>query len=168
MSTSFYPQLPDLGDWLQRSHEQEHTHEQEQKCVHWNASKGPQRVLDFLQSGVAVEDVPSCCVNENSEPTADRFHRLADEWYRQVGNVSSLTAMTKHPKYREIVNLGWDAVPFMLDDLRRNHGVWFSALEEITKIRPFDPSDAGNSKRMIEAWVQWGKRKKLIDATHTP
>jgi len=50
----------------------------------------------------------------------------------------------------------------MLNDLQNNRGFWFPALTEITGIRPFDLSDAGNSKRMVEAWVKWGKRKKLI------
>jgi hypothetical protein len=91
-----------------------------------------------------------------------RFRRLANEWEKEIGNASSLTAMTKHPKYKQIVNLGWDAVPFMLSDLQQSRGFWFPALNEITGIQPFDLSDAGNSKRMIEAWVKWGKRKKLI------
>lgn len=50
----------------------------------------------------------------------------------------------------------------MLKDLQENRGFWFTALYEITGIRPFDPRDAGNSKKMIEAWVKWGKLKKYI------
>ena len=96
-----------------------------------------------------------------AEPLEQKFRRLAGEWSRDVGNVSSVSAMTSHPKYREIVKLGWDAVPLMLADLREKRGFWFSALHEITKIRPFDPSDAGNSKRMSDAWLSWGKNKKI-------
>lgn len=97
------------------------------------------------------------------EPTVEnRFRRLAEEWSASVGNVSSLTAMAKHPKYREIIDLGWDVVPFLLQDLQQNHRFWFPALTEITTIQPYDPRDAGNSKRMIDAWIKWGKRKQLI------
>jgi hypothetical protein len=70
--------------------------------------------------------------------------------------------MVENEKYRQIVSMGWDAVPFLLHDLQQNNGFWFTALSEITKIRPFDPRDAGNRKKMAEAWIQWGKRKKLI------
>jgi hypothetical protein len=70
--------------------------------------------------------------------------------------------MVAHSKYRQIIDLKWDAVPLMLVDLQKNRGFWFPALKEITGIQPFDPSDAGNSERMIKAWVQWGKRKQLI------
>lgn len=91
-----------------------------------------------------------------------RFHRLADEWSKETANVSSLTAMANHPKYREIVAMGWAAVPLLLKDLQQSTRFWFPALEEITGIRPFDPRDAGNGKRMIEAWTKWGKRKQFI------
>ncbi len=99
---------------------------------------------------------------EGEGTVVERFHQLAAEWSKEVQNVSSLTAMSAHPKYRKIVDLGWDAVPAMLLDLEENHGFWFPALKEITGIQPFDRSDAGNGKRMIEAWVRWGKRRKLI------
>ena len=91
-----------------------------------------------------------------------RFHNLATEWLSEVGSVSSVDALTSHPKYRDIVRLGWDVVPFLLADLQQNRGFWFTALSEITGIRPFDPSDAGKSKRMTEAWINWGKRKGII------
>jgi hypothetical protein len=105
------------------------------------------------------------CVGVLDEPAQDvgaRFCKLADEWSNEVGNISSLSALTSHQKYREIVKLGWDVVPFLLLDLQRNHRFWLPALQEITRIRPFDPSDSGNYQRMTEAWVEWGKKKRII------
>lgn len=89
----------------------------------------------------------------------ERFLRLADEWEQEVSSISSLTAMVAHPKYREIVDLKWSVVPFLIGDLRRNRRFWLPALEEITGIQPFDSSDSGNTKRMVDAWVRWGKYK---------
>lgn len=100
---------------------------------------------------------------ESRETVAERFHRLAAEWSKEVQNVSSLTAMAAHPKYRQIVDLRWDVVPFLLIDLQRNKRFWLPALHEITGIQPFDPSDAGNSKRMMDAWIKWGKNKRYIE-----
>jgi hypothetical protein len=114
------------------------------------------------QAHAAAHIRGGAAIAEAQETVAERFHRLAAEWSKEVQNVSSLTAMTAHPKYRQIVDLKWDVVPFMLIDLQENHGFWFPALREITGIQPFDPSEAGNSKRMINAWVRWGKRKQLI------
>jgi hypothetical protein len=96
------------------------------------------------------------------ETVAERFHRLASEWSKEIQNVSSLTIMTEHLKYRQIVSLGWDVVPFLVVDLQRNRRYWLPALQEITGIQPFDRSDMGNGKRMMEAWTRWGKNKHYI------
>jgi hypothetical protein len=93
------------------------------------------------------------------ETIPTRFRRLADEWSREIGNVSSLTSMVSHPAYRQIIDMRWDVVPLLLADLQRNKRFWLPALHEITGIQPFDPSDAGNSKRMIDAWIRWGQNK---------
>jgi hypothetical protein len=96
------------------------------------------------------------------EPNLEEvFREYADQWERETASISSVTALTSHPKYQEIVNLGWPVVPYLLADLKNKRGYWFNALYEITKIRPFDPGDAGNSKRMVEAWLNWGKMKKI-------
>jgi len=94
------------------------------------------------------------------EPTVEeKFRQLANELSRETRLVSSLTAITAHPKYRQIVNLGWEIVPLLIDDMAKNKRFWLPALREITGIQPYDSADAGNSKIMIEAWVNWGKRK---------
>jgi hypothetical protein len=91
-----------------------------------------------------------------------KFRRLADQWTRDAINVSSLTELTRHPHYKEIIDMGWEVVPYMLADLQNKRGYWFPALNEITGIRPFDPRQAGNFEKMTEAWITWGKNKKLI------
>ena len=93
--------------------------------------------------------------------TEEQFRKLAAEWLDDVGPVSSVTELTSHPKYKEIIGLGWDVVPFLLRDLQHNRGFWFTALSEITGIRPFDRQDAGNGKLMAEAWIQWGRNKNI-------
>jgi|ERR1700682_1597044 len=90
------------------------------------------------------------------------FLRLASDWSENTRHISSASDLTSHPSYQEIIKLGWDVVPFLLNDLQQNKRFWFPALHAITKVRPFDPSDAGNSRRMTDAWVRWGKRKGLI------
>jgi hypothetical protein len=119
--------------------------------------------LPFDQNGVISIYIKSPVARgKGQETVAERFHRLAAEWSREVQNVSSLTAMVAHPKYRQIVDLGWEVVPFLLTDLQRNKRFWLPALHEITEIQPFDSSDAGNSKRMMNAWIKWGKNKRYI------
>ncbi len=143
-----------VNPWLEWSHSQSES--RTRTSAQWVIDKDRKPFLDFFLSHDEV------AVDVSNETTAEKFRRLADEWSRSIGNISSMTAVVRHPKYQEIIDLGWDAVPLMLIDLQTNHRFWFPALHEITGIRPFDERDAGNSKIMIQAWVQWGKRKQLI------
>lgn len=104
----------------------------------------------FLRQANIVVEEPS---------TEQRFLQLASDWSNETRNVSSLTALASHPKYRQIVNLGWDVVPYLIEDLQNNKRYWLPALDEITGIRPYDSADEGNSKIIIDAWVKWGKKK---------
>lgn len=92
----------------------------------------------------------------------ENFLRLAADWSDNTRHVSSINDLTSYPSYQEIIALGWDVVPLLLKDLQENKRFWFPALYAITKVRPFDPSDAGNGRRMTDAWIKWGKRKGLI------
>jgi hypothetical protein len=145
---------PQFGEWLPPHHE-----EHAAASAQWSVDKDRKRILDFLAVGV---EESGTTVTEAKETVRERFLRLADDWSREIGNSSSLTTVTRNKKYQEIIDLGWDVLPYMLVDLQTKHRFWFPALYEITQVRPFDERDAGNSKRMIQAWVQWGKRKKLI------
>jgi hypothetical protein len=109
---------------------------------------------------------PEETATESYSPTAQEieacFEKFANDWERETQAVSSIPALISHPSYQRIIKLGWGVVPFLLRDLQANRRFWFPALYEITRIRPFDRSDAGDSERMLQAWVKWGKRKQLI------
>lgn len=122
----------------------------------WCSNRFNSLLAEVWQWPAEVSD--ECC-----DPTTQEievcFKKFADEWSRDVQNVSSLTDMVLHPRYRQIINMKWDVVPFLLIDMQHNKRYWLPALTEITGIQPFDPKDAGNNKRMIEAWIKWGKHK---------
>ena len=67
--------------------------------------------------------------------------------------------MAAHPAYREIVGMGWSAVPLLLAELKRKPDHWFIALEEITDESPVPPEYEGKVQKMAEAWVQWGEAR---------
>lgn len=91
-----------------------------------------------------------------------QFNELAAMWSKRTKHVSSATDLVSDPAYQGIIDLGWEVVPYLLVDLQKNKRFWFPALHAITNIRPFDPRDAGNSRRMTDAWIRWGKRKNLV------
>ncbi len=64
--------------------------------------------------------------------------------------------------YQRIIGMGWDAVPLILEELRREPDQWFWALEKITDENPVPPEAAGRVRQMAQAWVEWGQKQGLI------
>jgi len=92
-----------------------------------------------------------------AETLEEKFNRLADAWQTAVGHLSSSTKRDSHPAYQEIIALGLPVVPLLLLDLERTNRHWFSALAAITKAQPIPAEDAGNIRKMTQAWLEWGK-----------
>jgi len=42
------------------------------------------------------------------------------------------------------------------------HIHWFPALKDITGIDPVPPHERGKLPAMTRAWIEWGKRSRLI------
>jgi hypothetical protein len=55
--------------------------------------------------------------------------------------------------------LGPPVVPLLLRDLERTNRHWFTALATITNGNPIAPEDAGNIRKMAQAWLDWGKQQ---------
>ncbi len=64
--------------------------------------------------------------------------------------------MAMLPPYQKIIGMGPEAVPLILEELRRHPGYWFWALRMITDEDPVPKEVRGNMEKMIEAWVGWG------------
>jgi hypothetical protein len=88
------------------------------------------------------------------ESAEERFHRLAEQWKQESFFMSSITDKVKLASYQKIIGMGWAAVPLILEDLKRKAQHWFPA--------PVPPEDAGNVKKMAEAWISWGRRNAII------
>ena len=50
--------------------------------------------------------------------------------------------------------MGRPAVPLILDELRREPGQWFWALEAITDENPVPPDAMGKVREMARAWIE--------------
>jgi hypothetical protein len=68
-----------------------------------------------------------------------------------------MTEASNHPAYQEIINLGPEVIPLLLQDLEKNETHWFIALRKITGVNPIPGSAAGNIPQMVQAWVRWGR-----------
>ncbi len=90
------------------------------------------------------------------------FRSLVDQWRRETGMDSSVARKTRHPLFGKIVAMGNKVVPLILEDIRRRPSHLFWAIAEITGENPVDQAVAGNVPKMIEAWLDWGRRRGVL------
>jgi cold shock CspA family protein len=104
------------------------------------------------------------CGRAGADKTArDRFDKLAKRWLAESRHMSDVTAMVMLPSYQEIVGIGPDAVPLMLERLKRAPEHWFWALRAITGANPVPDADRGRVSAMAQEWVNWGHEHGVID-----
>lgn len=101
-------------------------------------------------------------VFESSAPRPDdrrasvraRFDQLRKEWANASALLGSPTEMFMHPAYQQIIGLGPDALPLILESLRDEPDHWFWALVAIAG------RDAATGKTSFKearaAWLEWG------------
>ena len=88
---------------------------------------------------------------------ARKFRELAKRWEADTVNSSFAAEMAEHPAYREIVDMGKPAVPYIMAELDRKPGHWFIALEHIMEEDPVQAKERGKVLKMTEAWLRWGR-----------
>lgn len=106
-----------------------------------------------------VLDSPTVAAEGSLE---QRFREQADKWERETQHLSSPTQKMMHPSYQAILGMGRWIVPILLRDLQQNRRAWFGALSYLTHENPINAKDAGKMDKMIDAWVNWGKLKRLL------
>jgi hypothetical protein len=90
------------------------------------------------------------------------FSTLKKQWKSDTKYLSSSTDMVLHPSYQRIIGLGPDVIPIILEEMISDPDHWFWALEALTGENPVLPENVGRVGSMTDAWVKWGKEKKLI------
>jgi hypothetical protein len=101
-------------------------------------------------------------VEQKRQAAERRFLKLAEQWKKETVYLSSVLKKAMHPAYQSIIGLGEPAVPFILEDLKRDPADWFWALTAITGENPAQEASAGNVEEMAEAWLRWGRERGLI------
>jgi hypothetical protein len=92
----------------------------------------------------------------------DRFSQLATEWKQQSLLMSNPAQMAMLKSYQQIIGMGPAVVPLILEELQREPNHWFWALESITDENPVSPEAVGITRKMAEAWVDWGRMRGVI------
>lgn len=95
-------------------------------------------------------------------PLEKSFQRLAEKWSDDTQFTSSLTAVTSHPAYNEIIKMGKPALPLILKELNSKGGYWFAALKRISGEDPTSPDSAGYYDKQREEWLAWGQKHHYL------
>ena len=86
-----------------------------------------------------------------------RFRDLVRQWKEATAFTSSGTEMALDPAYQQIIGMGKEAIPLILEELQREEDHWFWALKSITGTDPVPPGDRGNLPKMTAAWLRWAQ-----------
>lgn len=92
--------------------------------------------------------------------TRERFKLLAKKWRKETSLYSSALAMSQHPAYQEIIQMGHEAIPLILQELQQKPDHWFMALIEITKENV--AGKATNFSEAVSNCIKWGKEKGYL------
>jgi hypothetical protein len=87
------------------------------------------------------------------------FNHLVQCVLTDTRTESSTLQIAIHPAYQQIIGLGQPAIPLLLREVEQQSGRWFWALKAITRQDPVPADDRGKTRKMGEAWLNWGKKQ---------
>ena len=71
--------------------------------------------------------------------------------------MATVREMVGHAAYREIIDLGDAAVPWLLRELERDPDHWLAALKRSQRADPVPEECRGDLRKMTEYWTRWGR-----------
>src|SRR5947208_2246681 len=87
---------------------------------------GGVRSADTPATGSARDRVAELeATSPGGESLRATFRRLADTWSEETGDSSFIQKKVGHPAYQQIIELGPDAVPLILCELKESPAYWF-------------------------------------------
>lgn len=88
-----------------------------------------------------------------------KFRRLVVQWRTETYVLSSVMAKTDHPAFKEILDMGGVAIPWIIEELREHRDFLFVALHIILKEDPTPRYAKGEPHKLIEEWLMWAERE---------
>jgi hypothetical protein len=90
-----------------------------------------------------------------------KFDALADSW--DDVNLGRSVIDYHDTALLQIIGMGTDAIPFLLQRVANGHSEWIYALKCITGQDAESPDMHGDEDRVIDAWISWGKRNGYVE-----
>jgi hypothetical protein len=114
--------------------------------------------VESKKIGDLIEDCLSQYLIPVSRQTGNlsiKFDRLKFKWQEETAFLSSITDIAMHPAYQQIIGLGEDVLPFIMNELSSKPNHWFWALKAITGVDPVPHEKRGNIEAMTDEWIKW-------------
>lgn len=92
-----------------------------------------------------------------------RFEKLYEKWNEDIGFSSSGRVIFESNALQEIIKLGEQVIPLILEKYRVTPHHWSYALSKITGNNPVKKKHCGNLVLMSTDWIEWGKENGYID-----
>jgi hypothetical protein len=115
----------------------------------------------------AIKNLIDDCLNQYLAPISRqienipiKFSRLKYEWQKDTMFMSSITDIAMHPAYQQIIGLGKEVLPFIMNELSIEPALWFWALKAITGADPVPPDRRGDMQAMASEWIKWWDRQQ--------
>ena len=84
-----------------------------------------------------------------------KFNTLKTKWLESASYHSNPIDLYENIYYKEIIELGKDVIPLLIEDLDSPMGDWYCALNKITGENPIQNINKGITKKMTEDWKKW-------------
>lgn len=90
-----------------------------------------------------------------AESIEQHVARLLKRWREETAYLSSSSAITGHPAYQELIELGPVALPFLFRDLEQTGDGYLSkALTALTGAHPIPADERGQVRKIAETWLR--------------
>lgn len=88
--------------------------------------------------------------------TREKFEALAQSW--EDYNLGRSVIDYHDFAMQQIIGMGADVVPFLIERLAAGQSDWVYALKSITGQEADTPDMLGDEDRVVSAWIEWGRR----------
>lgn len=84
-----------------------------------------------------------------------KLERLESKWSEEVINLSSPSDICENPYFKQIVAIGFDALPYIMKNMHRDPLSWSLVLHAITGVNPVPREDRGVARHTLTAWREY-------------
>jgi hypothetical protein len=105
---------------------------------------------------------PATSIDSDIASTEERFAVLANRWHDETDFVSSPSRVTGNDTYLQIISMGKQVIPLILEDLKERGGYWYRALRILSGEDPVPIEAKGDVEQMKRAWLEWGRERGYI------